>query len=186
MPISYWYHSNMFQRNNRFNILWLLNCLPCNQTYSSSLPLSYLYISMNFSSFIHGLYPRLFLDQQFWLNWLSAVHNWLGIFNTNHECGVKRPKVQYSKQQTSMTDAFEVIIWMFCLQMVSDKSLRNEICTYELILSKIHAFKMHFKVAFSNFDPSWNQTDLWTLIFQFLSQYSFWELWIPFSHLDIK
>ena len=48
------------QRNNRFNILCLLNCLPWNLTYSNSLPLCYLYVSMNFSSLIHGSYPRVF------------------------------------------------------------------------------------------------------------------------------
>ena len=46
------------QRNNRFNILCLLNCLPCNQAYSNSLPLCYLYVSMIFSSLIHGSYPQ--------------------------------------------------------------------------------------------------------------------------------
>ena len=48
------------QSNNRFNSLCLLNCLPCNLTYSNLLPPCYLYISMNFSGSIHGSYPRIF------------------------------------------------------------------------------------------------------------------------------
>ena len=36
-------------------------------------------------------------------------------------------------------------------------------------LNEMRAFKLHLKIAFSNFDASWNQTDLWTLIFKFLS-----------------
>ena len=34
------------QRNNRFNMMCSLNCLPCNKTYSNSLRLSYLYVTM--------------------------------------------------------------------------------------------------------------------------------------------
>ena len=44
--------------------------------------------------------------------------------------------------------------------MMSDKSLRNEICTWVNHLSEIHAFKVRLEIAFSNFDPSLNQTDL--------------------------
>ena len=51
--------------------------------------------------------------------------------------------------------------------MVSDESLRNGKLTWVNHLSEMRAFKMHLKIAFSNFDPSWNQTDLWTLIFKF-------------------
>ena len=44
--------------------------------------------------------------------------------------------------------------------MVSDKSLRNEILTWADHFSEIWAFKVHLKIAFSNFDPSSNQTEL--------------------------
>ena len=49
--------------------------------------------------------------------------------------------------------------------MVSDKCPGNAFRTLVNHLSKIWAFKLHLEIAFSNFDPSWNQTHL--LIFQF-------------------
>ena len=45
--------------------------------------------------------------------------------------------------------------------MVSVKSLRNEIWSLDDHLSEIRACKMHnFEIAFSNFDASFNLTDL--------------------------
>ena len=32
-------------------------------------------------------------------------------------------------------------------------------------LSKLQVFKVHFEIAFSAFEPSWNRTDLWTYNF---------------------
>ena len=59
-----------------------------------------------------------------------------------------------------MTDPFEAVIYTFCLQMVSDNSLRNEILTSDDHLSEIRDFKKHLQIAHSNFDPSLNQTNL--------------------------
>ena len=51
--------------------------------------------------------------------------------------------------------------------MVYDKCPGNAFRTSVNHLSKIRAFKLHLEIAFSNFDPSWNQSHLLTLIFQF-------------------
>ena len=112
------------QRNNKFNILCSLNCLPCNWTHSNSLPLSYLYVSMFvfFSSLIDASYPCI-LQQYFVTNrcdqtdLLCALHHFTlsmdSSIQTVNVC-VKRLKVRYSKQCASTTNAFEVFIWTFC------------------------------------------------------------------------
>ena len=75
--------------------------------------------------------------------------------------GVKWPKVWYSKWWASMADAFEAIIWTFCLKMVSDRSLRNEICTLINYLSKVRAFKVYLKFCISKFWPPLESNYMW-------------------------
>ena len=67
---------------------------------------------------------------------------------------------QYSKRYVSMTDPFEVMIWTFCLQMVSVKRLRIAFLTWVNHMSEMRAFKVQLIIAFSKFYPSSNQTDL--------------------------
>ena len=84
-----------------------------------------------------------------------------------------------------MTDAFEAIIWTFCLQMMFDKRLRNEFHTQINHFSKIWAFKVNLKIAFSNFDPSQSNRPVDFNFPSFIVIFIFRAL-NTFSHLDIK
>ena len=59
----------------------------------------------------------------------------------------------------------------------NDGSIWSENLNWVNHSSEMWAFKVHIKIAFSNFDPSWNQTDLWTLIFKFMLWYSLSGTW---------
>ena len=58
-----------------------------------------------------------------------------------------------------MTDAFEAIIWTFCLQIVSNKSLRNEIRTQVNHMNKIRAFEAHVEIAYM---ITWTYANDWS------------------------
>ena len=63
---------------------------------------------------------------------------------------IKWPEVRFSKRCASMTDPFEAMISMFGKQLVSDKSLKNEIPTWVDHLSEIRPLKctsnLHFQI----------------------------------------
>ena len=63
----------------------------------------------------------------------------------------------------------DISIWSddlkFYYQMVSDKCPRNGNFTLVNHLSEMRVLKVHLKIVFSNSDPSWNQTELWTSSF---------------------
>ena len=90
--------------------------------YSNSLPLSYLYVSITFSSLIYESYPCV-LRQCFVTNMrdqndlLSAVHHftlYMGSSIQTVKVYVKRPNVRHSKPCASLANAVEAIIWTFC------------------------------------------------------------------------
>ena len=125
---------------------------------------------MNFSSLIHGFYPRVF-RQCFLINRLdpidllsAALHCTLSMRSS-----IQTVKVCIKRCLNDWCGWSNDVNVLFTNGV--DKCPGNAFRSLVNHLSKIRAFKLHFKIAFSNFDPSWNQTYLLTLIFLFLSWY---------------